>query len=295
MEQRALRVAWSRRSSSSASTVSSSQARPGSRISARRRRSCSGPALLDPPEVQRLARRRVTAGHVGRGAARRRRRRGRAARAPRQASGKEYQPFSPPMPSITATAPDGDAATIALCRSGALPPAQSGSVGSGSLGGARERRRGPAGVDVRVADALSRASATRRSNREESLGGVGDQRCDVVLAADRPRAQRLHERPGEAPGTGVTRPTQCADRVGDRTGTGQMMRRGRPASARRSAASSPRRSSTSGPPMSKARLTLRGQSRHARPGSAARRGSRSAGSWCCTHRGVTIAGSRSVR
>jgi hypothetical protein len=62
-----------------------------------------------------------------------------------QASGKEYQPVSPPMPSMTRHSASGEAWTTALRSStNSEPPAQAGSLGSGSLGapgGAREDHR----------------------------------------------------------------------------------------------------------------------------------------------------------
>ena len=95
----------------------------------------------------------------------------------RQASAREYHPFTPPMPSITRHSASGGAPTT-WPRSSAyrLPPAQSGSVGSGSLGAP-----GVEADDQRVATSASlmrwRASRTARSNPISPSSGSGTYRA----------------------------------------------------------------------------------------------------------------------
>ena len=90
--------------------------------------------LLDPPEVARLPDEQLL--RVAPAPAQPRTADSRS-NAPRtsQAQGSEYQPLSPPIDSTTSQTASGEAATTALRSSvNSEPPAQSGSVGIGSLG-----------------------------------------------------------------------------------------------------------------------------------------------------------------
>ncbi len=133
------------------------------------------------------------------------------------------------MPSTTAHSAAGGTST-ASSRSSSyrLPPAQSGSVGSGSLGAP-----GSEAEDHRVATSASRirfrASRTASSKPVSPPGGSGENA--VMSCSPQTTSWRSDSTSGRAspPGTGVTRPTQRLDRLGVSTGTGTITRRGRPA------------------------------------------------------------------
>ena len=90
-----------------------------------------------------------------------------------QAQGSEYQPLSPPIDSTTSQTASGEAGTTALRSSvNSEPPAQSGSVGIGSLGAP-----GMYASDHRVATSASltrlRARRTDSSKPSSPSGGSG--------------------------------------------------------------------------------------------------------------------------
>ena len=213
------------------STASSSQARPGSRISARSR--SSSPASRSSTRQKSMVSPTKT-----RSGSRRPRRRptpptSRSSRPrTRQASGKEYQPCSPPMPSITRHSASGDAATGAAAA--VLVEAAAGPV---RVGGqrvarrARHRRRRPAGRHVGVADALQ-GQLDRAVEADQALpaGRARARRCRAPGRPPRASASRPADGRSSS-GTGVTRPTQWLDSVGVSTGTWTMIRRRRPATA----------------------------------------------------------------
>ncbi len=135
------------------------------------------------------------------------------------------------MPSITRQSASGGASTTSV-RSSAyrLPPAQSGSVGSGSLGAP-----GVEADDQRVATSASlmrcRASRTASQNPISPCGGSGmypAMSCSRQTASLRSDSTSGRATPA---GTGVTRPTQWLDRLGVSSGTGMMSRGGSPATA----------------------------------------------------------------
>ena len=210
--------------SSARSAMSSSQASPGRRISARSRSRCRSSISS--------TRHQSRASPTARSCGWRRPRRSpgppravHAGRAPTQPSGHEYQPLSPPMPSMT----DHSASRLACTgveRSSTYsePPAQSGSLGSGSLGAPGGRAD-----DHRVATSgpgsCCSASSTARVEAREPAGGSGTYARDVVLLADDLVHERLDERPGDAVGTGVTSPTQWLDSRGVSTGRDDAPRR----------------------------------------------------------------------
>ncbi len=111
-----------------------------------------------------------------------------------------------------------------------LPPAQSGSVGSGSLGAP-----GTDADDHRVATSASRtrrsASDTASSNPIGCPGGSGTYRA--MSCSWQTTSWRSDSVSGRAidRGTGVTRPTQWLDRPGVSTGTVTITRRASPATA----------------------------------------------------------------
>ena len=145
--------------------------------------------LLDPPEVQRLA--DVQPVRVAPAAAQ-----ADAADEPveqprtRQASGNEYQPCSPPMPSTTRHSASGAAsyrrAAARRCRGCRRP-----SPGRWAAG--RWVRPGTDAEDQRVATSASRircsASSTARVEAEQAVRRVRHVRGDVVLVARPPRAR----------------------------------------------------------------------------------------------------------
>ncbi|GAB2756113.1 hypothetical protein GCM10027072_62740 [Streptomyces bullii] len=139
--------------------------------------------------------------------------------------------MSPPMPSMTRHSASGEASTTRSRQSVyRLPPAQSGSVGSGSLGAP-----GTEADDQRVVTWASRtrcsASRTASSKPIGWPGGSGTYRA--MSCSRQTTSWRSDSVRGRAmvAGTGVTSPTQWLDRPGVSTGTGRMRRRGRPATA----------------------------------------------------------------
>ncbi len=149
----------------------------------------------------------------------------------RQATPREYQPRSPPIPSTTFQSASGDAATSrvrsSMYRS---PPAQSGSDGSGSLGApavlADDHRVGTCSCCIRAS-----ASSTARSNPIKPSGGSG--MYAAMSCSTQTASWRRDSTSGLAsePGTGVMTPTQWLDSVGVSTGTGRIRRRRRPRAA----------------------------------------------------------------
>ena len=130
-----------RRRRPSARPRSSSHASPGTRISARSRSSSPGLDLLDPPEVDGVVDEQLAAGRGARGAGPGPPTSRSASPRTRHASAHEYQPRSPPTASRTRHSAAGDASTVTRRSSTySEPPAQSGSLGSGSLGRAGHRR-----------------------------------------------------------------------------------------------------------------------------------------------------------
>ena len=114
-------------------------------------------------------------------------------------------------------------------RRTALPPAQSGSVGSGS--------DGAPGTDadahrVATAESRTRCSASRTaSSKPSSPSADRDVLGDVVLAADDGVAQRLDQRAGHAGRDGRDQTDPVAGQRRRERGTGTIRRRGRPATA----------------------------------------------------------------
>ena len=117
----------------------------------------------------------------------------------RQASGNEYQPCSPPMPSMTRHRAAGEASNSAC--SAVDVQAAAGPVG---VGGQRVAGRAgcasptTSGSPRRASLIRCRASSTARS--KPSRPSLRDRHVlvDVVLARRRPRAEGLDERPGDA-------------------------------------------------------------------------------------------------
>ena len=181
----------------------SSQASPGSRISARSRSSAPGSSSSTrqqssaSPTRSVVGSRRPAAQPDAADAA------GPASRAPARPAASEYQPLlaadaldRPP------TARSGRRST-ARSRSSTyrLPPAQSGSLGSGSLG--RARRRGA--DDQRVATSASRIALQREldgavePDQARPAGRARTRRCRARWH-DHLVRQRLDQRPGDAVG-----------------------------------------------------------------------------------------------
>ena len=139
--------------------------------------------------------------------------------------------MSPPMPSMTDHS-DARLACTTLERSSTYsePPAQSGSLGSGSLGAPIV-----AADDHRVVTSrfwiFASASSTARSKPARPSAGSGTycamscywQTTSCTRESTNGRAMLF--------GTGVTRPTQWLDSEGVRSGTGRMRRGARPATA----------------------------------------------------------------
>ena len=226
-----------------ARTVSSSQAGPGTFISARSRSSARRPCRQPRPARSRGRRRRGG----GRGSRRPRRSptppTSRSSQ-PRtdQASGNEYQPVPPPMPSMTRHSASGSA-VHGRSRSSTYTAA------AGPLRVARQRV---------AAAAPGRAASDQRVSTSPSLILAQGERDGPVVAGAAPRAGRARTRRcrarGRPPRAPASRPagrrwraapgsrgsTQCDESRGVSTGTGSD-RAGRAARRRpRSAASSPR-------------------------------------------------------
>ena len=110
------------------------------------------------------------------------------------------------------------------------PPAQSGSLGSGSLGAP-----GTAADDQRVVTAASwtrrSASRTARSNPISPSGGSGT--CSAMSCSSHTTSCTSDSTSGRArpPGTGVTSDTHREDSFGVSTGTPTMIRRFRSAAS----------------------------------------------------------------
>ena len=115
----------------------------------------------------------------------------------------EYQPWAPPMPSITVHSASRVVSTTAATGRppAGCPPAQSGSSGSGSDGRAGRRGRHPARPHVEVADPGQR-QLHRAVEADEPVGRVGHVLPDVVLPGHHLVDERAHERPGDAGGHG---------------------------------------------------------------------------------------------
>ena len=134
-------------------------------------------------------------------------------------SGNEYQPRSPPMPSIGAPHVGGRRRRTAVSRSSryTVPPLHSGSVGSGSLAAP-----GHDAPDQRVGTSAARTRWQRAPHRlveaeRRRTGAASARSCSVAtteLRSDSISGCAI------AFGTGVTRLTQWLESHGVRTGTG---------------------------------------------------------------------------
>ena len=198
-------------------TCSSSQARPGTRISARSRRNVLSSVAS--------TRQKSSASPTTRSFWLRRSMRPRI----HQASGQEYQPLRPPMPSMIVQSDSGDASTSRV-RSSLYsdPPAQSGSDGRGSDGApavaADDHRVGTSSVWILVS-----ASSQARWKPISPSGGSGTYCLMSSSAATTVFFNESTSGRAMLAGTGVTMPTQWLDRPGVSTGTGTTRRRVRPA------------------------------------------------------------------
>ncbi|CAM5229956.1 hypothetical protein SANTM175S_08802 [Streptomyces antimycoticus] len=185
----------------SRSTVISSQARPGSRISARSRSSRGG-RTSSTRQKSRLS------PTLSRAASRRPRRSPtpptRVSIQPRsaQASGIEYHPFSPPIPSTTRQTSSGEALHRACAGGpgrGCRPPSR------GRWAADRRPLRagggGPAGGHLRVADP-AQGQLQRPVHAERPARRVRHIADDVPFGAHHFMAQRLHQRAGDGAGYG---------------------------------------------------------------------------------------------
>ena len=247
--------------------------------------------LLDPPEVHRLADPAADAGPAGHGVGPPPTSRSSQPRAD-QASGNEY-PQVPLIPSMTDHNTSTGAATSRWRLSRyLLPPDQAGSVGMGSAGAPVQ-----ADVDQRVSTSafptFANASRTAKSKPTSPLGGSAMYRAMSCSLRHCLVDEALDQWSRDPAGTGVTSPTHKADSRGVSGRTGRIRRRGS------FAMRAYRRIiswyvNTSGPPMSNARCTRSGTSAHS---TRYRRTSPIAIGWMRlrTQRGVTIAGSLSVR
>ena len=142
------------------------------------------------------------------------------------ASGSEYQPRSPPMPSITRHTVSQRRVDIGLAFVAVDAAARPVRVGGHRIAGrARPRRPGPPSDDVNVADLLQRFL----DRIVEPHWMHGHERVDVVLAATTEFRNDSISGYAIAFGTGVTTLTHWLDNHGVNTGTARMSRCGRPA------------------------------------------------------------------
>ena len=188
------------------STTRSSQARPGSRISARSRSSRRSSTSSTRHQSRLSPTASVARARAGRAAGRGRRRAGRASRGPATRATTSTSRCRRRCPRSPTTATRARRrTTVARSSTYRLPPAQSGSLGSGSLGAPGVRRRGPAGRDVGVADPAQRELRPRaRSRSAPPAGRARTARCRAPCTP--PRA------PGCRPAAAPARPAPASRR-----------------------------------------------------------------------------------
>src|SRR5581483_4134367 len=209
----------------SGSTVHSSQAWPGMRISLRRRSRRPGSSAstrqvsITSPTARRSGWRRPRRGPDPPA---------RRSRTPRAVHSHDapYQPRSPPMLVTARNTSAGGAGLRAVRRSSnTVPPDQGGSVGWGSAG---VRRGSASNHDVRTSRSRQRrrASSTARRKGTGSWGTTASMLRSPTTASF---TRLCTSGRASAGGSGVTSPIHNDDNQGERIGTVRMSRGGSPA------------------------------------------------------------------
>ena len=197
---------WSSRDRSCVHTVdapSRATPRPGPHLGAQSSRE---PALdaFDPPEVQRVAGAAAAAGSGGRGV----RPTPPTSRSsqPRiaQARGNEYQPFSPPMPSMTLHSVPASASQSVLAVVGVTTVARPVRVARQRIARGAGRRTRLASVVSTSPSSIRRAPGARLADTASGRRRGRDEVVDVVLAHDAVVLQRF-DRAARASERGIGR------------------------------------------------------------------------------------------